>query len=152
VVDKSQHIYLRKAAADEARKFVAMENSAGTGEFIIPYSLEQHLAEMEKPEIVYLSIIANQQLAGFIIVATGEHGNGVEFRRIVVRRKGQGIGQAAISKMEQYCLTELDCNRIWLDVYDFNHRGRHLYEKLGYRYFKSSTDESKTLLYYEKLL
>jgi RimJ/RimL family protein N-acetyltransferase len=42
--------------------------------------------------------------------------------------------------------------RIWLDVFEHNARGRHVYEKLGYRRFDSGELDGKPLLLYEKQL
>ena len=54
--------------------------------------------------------------------------------------------------MEDYCRSRFNSRRIWLDVFAFNARGIHVYNKLGYQQFKSGEYESKTLLYMEKLL
>ncbi len=72
----------------------------------------------------------------------------VEFRRVVIDEQQRGVGQTAIRLMEQYCAQDLKRQRIWLDVYAANARGRHIYEKLGYTLFNKSSDE--TVLYYEK--
>ena len=137
---------------EEAQYFVEMERSEDTLEFIIPYDLERHKQEMSKPEIIYLSIVNEDRLLGFIILAVEPDTKRVEFRRIVVSSKGKGIGQAAIKEMEQFCLKKLGCRRIWLDVFESNKRGRHVYEKLGYNHYKSGSYNGKTLLYYDKRL
>jgi RimJ/RimL family protein N-acetyltransferase len=56
----------------------------------------------------------------------------------------------AITLMEDFCRLQLALTRVWLNVFEFNHRGIHVYEKLGYRYFKSTELDGKVLLYYEK--
>ena len=145
-------IKLRKAREDEISSFVEIEKLDGTSGFIIPYSVEQHHAEMHKPNVVYLSIVSKDTLLGFIILATGDDSESVEFRRIVVASKGRGTGQSAISEMERYCADVLKCNRIWLDVFEINKRGQHIYNKLGYRQFKTGEYNGKALLYYDKRL
>jgi len=52
--------------------------------------------------------------------------------------------------MENYCVTALKMERIWLDVFKSNHRANHVYEKLGYRVFKKITENSRDVLFYEK--
>jgi RimJ/RimL family protein N-acetyltransferase len=76
----------------------------------------------------------------------------VEFRRVVVADKDKGIGQLAIAAMERFCRAELERKRIWLDVFESNHRGRHVYEKLGYQRFGESSHPGGKLLLYEKAL
>ncbi|MCO7187431.1 MULTISPECIES: GNAT family N-acetyltransferase [unclassified Pseudoalteromonas] len=144
-------IELKKSKPSDIARFVEMEGAADTSGFILPNSAEQHRAALAQPHTVYLSIYDNQSLVGFIILARdGE--TCVEFRRIVVSAKGRGIGQHAISKMEQYCVDELGCKRIWLDVFAENTRGIHIYQKLGYRQFKQGEHNGQPLLFMEKSL
>ena len=124
----------------------------GTSDFIIPYSVEHHRAEMHKPNVVYLSIVSEDTLLGFIILVAEDDSESVEFRRIVVASKDNGIGQSAISEMERYCVDALKCNRIWLDVFEINKRGQHIYNKLGYGQFKTGEYNGKVLLYFNKKL
>ena len=66
------------------------------------------------------------------------------FRAVIV------AGPAAIVAMEAYCRDQLSVSRIWLDVFEDNPRAIHVYEKLGYKRFKSELFEGRTLHFYEK--
>jgi RimJ/RimL family protein N-acetyltransferase len=138
-------------ATDEKQldDLVAWEQQSDVGEFILANTKAQHLASMQEPTIRYLSVFQNEQLVGFIILAL-EPNNMVEFRRIVIGHRGAGIGQLAIQAMEQYCLEHFACQRIWLDVFDFNERGQHIYRKLGYQEFKRCEHGEHQLLFFEK--
>ena len=141
---------LRLSQARELPEFVAMEAAPDTADYILPYDLERHRAEFARDEICYLSIYADERLVGFFILALEDDSPSVEFRRIVIAERGRGIAQAAIGLMEDYCRNELGRKRIWLDVFDFNRRGRHVYQKLGYRYFEQQIYAGKTLLFFDK--
>jgi ribosomal protein S18 acetylase RimI-like enzyme len=52
--------------------------------------------------------------------------------------------------MEHYCTKTLKANRILLDVFKANTRGLHIYQKLGYQFFKSEELNGTTLLYMDK--
>lgn len=145
-------IEVRKTLPDEVPSFVEMEAAEDTAGFIIPYDLEKHQAEFREPNIVYLSILNGNKCIGFIILALDEDGTSVEFRRIVVSAKGNGFGQSAIIEMENFCKNQLKRNRVWLDVFEFNERGRYIYEKLDYVQFDQEDYHGKPLLYYEKML
>ena len=54
--------------------------------------------------------------------------------------------------LETWCLETLRRKRIWLDVFDFNARGRHVYSGLGYRQFDQSDYRGRTLIFCEKNL
>ena len=135
---------------DELGAFAEMETAADTAEFILPYGLERHRREFERDDIRYLSIFDDDVLAGYFILVLEADGRSVEFRRIVVAAARRGIGQAAIRLMENYCREDLGRERIWLDVFEFNQRGRHIYEKLGYRFFDRGEVDGKPLLFYDK--
>ncbi|MEM9482540.1 MAG: GNAT family N-acetyltransferase [Cyanobacteria bacterium P01_F01_bin.116] len=145
-------ITIRKALPAELLSFADMETIQGTAEFIIPYALAKHYAELSKPDVQYLAILAEKKLVGFMILVLDPDGVSVEFRRIVVATKGKGIGQAVIASIEDYCKQQLARQRIWLDVFEFNQRGRYIYEKLGYEQFGQGEHRGQVLLLYEKAL
>ena len=145
-------VNLRESKEHEIPSFMAFEQSKEASEFVMPYSFEQHCIEMRKPSVVYLTIISEDTIAGFIILAKDSLTKSVEFRRIVVSSKGTGIGQQAISRMEAFCAETLECDRVWLDVFDSNKRGQHIYKKLGYKQFNTGEYDGRRLLYFEKKL
>lgn len=145
-------IQVEKALAEDAAVFAAYEQTTDTQEYIHPYSYDQHLQKLQDPTLVYLRILENNVLKGFFILALDPDGKSIEFRRIVVSEKGQGIGQKAIALMEQFCLQELKRRRIWLDVFEHNKRGKYIYEKIGYKLFGESDYQGRKLLLYQKTL
>lgn len=132
--------------------FSSLEQDPDTAPYILPTTLEQHRQDFAREDIVYLSIYEDGDLGGYMILALDPDGVSVEFRRIVVAHKNRGTGQQAIPAMEAYCRDRLRRSRVWLDVYDFNQRGRHLYARLGYRLFDQQAFQGKLLLLYEKFL
>jgi len=145
-------IELISASTQDLSTFIEMESASDTSEFIMSYSREQHQIEMTNSNVIYLSIMVKDGISGFIILSTDNDFRDVEFRRIVVAPKGQGVGQLAIKAMEQYCAAILKANRIWLDVFETNNRGQHIYQKLGYKIFRSDKVKGDTLLYMEKII
>ncbi len=143
---------LRAATTDELPLFHAMEQDADTSPYILKTSLEQHGRAHACGDIVYLAILDRGELAGYFILALDDDGHSVELRRIVIADKGRGVGQRAMRALEPFCRDRLQRERIWLDVYDFNHRGRHVYESLGYQRFDQKDFEGKRLLFYDKIL
>lgn len=145
-------VEIQRALTEDLTQFVAMEQAIGTREFITPYSLEEHAQKIADSELVYLRILDAAALVGFLILGLDSDGISVEFRRIVVSTKGQGIGQAAMRQLEHFCRTDLHRTRIWLDVFATNNRARHLYEKLGYVQFGNTELNGKPVMLYEKAL
>ena len=140
------------AKIEDLPLFTEMEQEADTRGFIVPCNLEEHIKHYSKSDVVYLRILENRKLAGFIFLVLEPDGKSVEFRRIVVTTSSRGIGQKSILAMEDYCRNVLYRLRIWLDVFGDNKRARHIYEKTGYHRFGESEYGDKQLLLYEKKL
>ncbi|MCG7554456.1 MULTISPECIES: GNAT family N-acetyltransferase [unclassified Pseudoalteromonas] len=115
-------------------------------------SLLVHQQLFSEPNIHYLTIHSDSEIVGFIILAVEPELKSVEFCRIVVAKKGLGIGQEAINQMEKYVLEELRITRVWLDVFADNTRAQHIYQKLGYQQFDTIPYDNKILLIFEKHL
>lgn len=145
-------VRIEKAVAEDSELFAVLEQASDNEKYILPYSRDEHELKMLDPSIVYLRIVDDFRLMGFIILSLDSDGKSIEFRRIVVAEKGRGIGQLAISAMEQFARTELRRSRVWLDVFDHNRRGLHIYEKLGYERFGESDFAGRKLLLYQKEL
>ncbi len=144
-------IKLRPSLEEELAQFVAMEQQLHAIQFINATDLQTHLENFKNQNIVYLSIVdASDQLMGYFILVVSPNSKEVEFHRILIDYNQRGIGQIAISEMEHYCREEFDCKRIWLDVYEDNVIGKHIYEKLGYSYFNETLINERKLLFYEK--
>jgi RimJ/RimL family protein N-acetyltransferase len=152
VVFQAAMIKVMRALPEDVPRFVAMEQASDAREYILPYPESEHAEKMQDANIVYLRILDDADLAGFFILALDPDNKSIEFRRIVVSTKGRGVGQQAITAMEQFCRRELKRDRIWLDVFEHNYRGRRIYEKLGYEKFGNKTYGDRLLLLYQKQL
>lgn len=107
---------------------------------------------MEAAKVIHLMIEVDGETVEFIILALEEATESVEFRRIVVRSKGRGIGQRALEALDAWFETSTRCRRIWLDVFASNERARHVYLKAGYTEVNRHPGARAELVYYEKVL
>ena len=128
-----------------------MEQHQGAN-LINPYSLERHLDEFTKPDMLYKSIWSGVEFVGFVILALDPDGRSVELRRIFVSRPGCGYGASAINCVDKICWQELGRNRVWLDVFETNERAQRVYVKCGFKPFSKSTSNGRELVLYEREL
>ena len=149
-------ILLRPTTSDEAKRIVEMESTEDAVDFLIPRTEAEHLAQMAEQDITYLSICHESdgvsRMVGYMALVKDADQISVECRRIVVSESGGGIGTTAMKQMETYCREVLGRQRIWLDFFENNHRGRHVYEKLGYREFSRKPCGNAVLVLSEKHL
>lgn len=146
-------ISLRPSRKDELPFFASMEKQSHASRFVNSTDLETHLKNYHRKNIIYLSIENNnKELSGYFILVKEPDEESIEFHRVLIDQNKRGIGQLAITKMEQYCKKELNAKRIWLDVYEDNEIGKHIYEKMDYRQFKENISHGRKLLFYQKML
>jgi len=71
--------------------------------------------------------------AGYVILRGLRSANRcLELKRIVIAEPGRGLGRQVLRAIIDKAFGELAAHRLWLDVYDDNHRARHLYRSLGF--------------------
>ncbi|MGB3184449.1 MAG: GNAT family protein [Ornithinimicrobium sp.] len=73
-------------------------------------------------------------LIGEVVLHDWDEGNQSCGFRILIGRvgRGRGLGTEATRLIIQYALGPMGLHRIGLEVYDFNPRARHVYEKVGF--------------------
>ena len=146
-------ISLRPSTRDELEIFDALDRQIHASKFVISTGLKTHQKYFDDPNITYLSIENSRgEFSGYFVLVVEPDTESVEFRRILIDQNKRGVGQVAITEMENYCRKEFSVKRIWLDVYEDNAIGRHIYEKMGYQQFKEELEEGRQLLFYEKAL
>ena len=144
---------LRRSNTEDLEKFIVLDRQEDVYNYIIKYSIDDYSDFFNDPRIICLTINdSKEEFAGYIILALEDDNYSVEFRRIVIDEEKRGIGQTAIKLMEEFCIGELNAGRIWLDVFEHNKRGLHVYQKLGYSKFKEEQYKGKNLHFYEKSL
>ena len=137
----------------ELSNFMALEQHEDAAEFVTQNSLKEHLKAFFDPSITYLTIVADDKPAGFMLLKHDVDQISIELRRFVVDGKERGVGQQAMGLLEAYVSEEFDCKRIWLDVFTNNARAIYLYQKLGYRQFGTDVyHDGRILLLFEKHL
>jgi len=116
-------------------EIVAIEVNLENSKFITPNTTEEHLRLLKDDDIMHLVIKSeSSDILGFIILAglTNNH-KSIEFRRIVIRDKGKGLGRKAVRYIKTYAFETLQCNRLWLDVLKKNTRAKSLYLSEGFK-------------------
>lgn len=142
---------LINTAPEDFHTICAMERDEDTSPYIIHCPMDEHLRDFRRDEIVYKSVFAGgNSMVGFVILKLDPDGVSVELARIVIAEKGRSYGSRAVALVDIVCREELHRSRIWLDVFEFNHRAQRVYEKNGYTHFGEASHKGKTLRLYEK--
>lgn len=146
-------VIVRNSKFEELNEFSNINKQTHVVDHLTIKSLETHQQEFENNNNLFLSIILDSvKLAGYIILVEENDRNTVQLKRILINQCHLGIGKNAILAMENYCINQLKIERVWLDVFKSNAKAIHIYEKLGYKVFKQSIEDSREVLFYEKKL
>ena len=125
---------LLPTTAQDLQEIIEWEHHPDNSPFIGSYSLERHQEVIKDPNERHFKFINDQNsMIGYAILAGLKQENHLyELRRLVIAEKGKGYGRQSIKLIKRYCFKEAGCQRLWLDVYDFNRRARGLYLSEGF--------------------
>ncbi len=146
-------IEIRKAKIEELDKLYEI----GTQEHSKPYlgtkTMDDYKREFVDKSTTYLSIVnISNNILGYMILFQDQRKNSIQLKRILISKESFGIGQKALTKLEQFCIDTMSIKRIYLDVYDDNYKAIHIYEKLDYQLINTQIHDNRKILFYEKLL
>jgi RimJ/RimL family protein N-acetyltransferase len=127
-------IRLRPTNVADLDFVVNAESDPDTSPFITPWSRDRHAIALGDPDIAHrIAEDQAQNPVGFVILAglTNPDWN-IEFRRIVVTRKGTGYGRSTVRAVKELVFNDPQAHRLWLDVKVQNARARALYKSEGF--------------------
>ncbi len=119
---------------DDLSEILRLERSPQNEKWIFPYTRRRHEEVLRREDEFHFTLKSEENIIiGFIILAKAEkEHNSIEFRRIVIRQKGKGLGRKCLRWIKHYCFEELNAYRVWLDVFTNNDRALALYLSEGF--------------------
>jgi len=141
-------MHLKKAKEDDLKTFYTISLQKHIGKNLNTKSLEQFENEYKDEATIFLGVMRDESIAGYIILV--EEAETVQLKRIVIDENHLGLGSEVMLLVAEYCLSRLDKDRLWLDVYADNARAVHLYEKLGYVRYNKGMENHREILFYRK--
>ena len=127
-------VRLRRTADADLDFVVNAESDPDTCPFIIAWPRDRHAIALDDPDIAHrVAEDEAENPVGFVILGGLTNPDAsIEFRRIVVVRKGQGYGRSTVRAVIELAFKELQAHRLWLDVKEHNARARALYKSEGF--------------------
>lgn len=85
---------------------------------------------------------ATQEMVGEVVLNEWDEDNqSCNYRTLIGQQgRGRGLGTEATRLVVEHALTTMGLHRVTLDVYDFNPRARHVYEKVGFQHEGTGRD------------
>jgi len=143
-------MHLNKSTKEELNTFFHLSQQKHIGQNLNPKTLEQFQHEFEMKSIIFLSVMSDDKVIGYVILVDEE--KTAQLKRIVIDEQYLGSGKNALELVEQYCVKELEKHTLWLDVYADNHRAISLYEKLKFIRYNDGIENGREVWFYRKSL
>ena len=106
--------------------------------FITPWDRTQHEAALRIPDFRHFIVEGGghregSDRDGFVILQGCRNPHrSVELKRLVLQRKGEGLGRACVRRLKRMAFQDLHAHRFWLDVKSLNARALALYASEGF--------------------
>ena len=142
-------MYLQKSKIDDLKIFDTMSLQKHIGRHLNAKSLKGFEDEFEEDHTLFLSVMSNENIVGYIILVVETES--VQLKRIVIDEKYLGIGSKVLVLLDNYCQTIVHKNALYLDVYADNKRAISLYEKSGYRIYDKGLENHREVWFYRKV-
>jgi diamine N-acetyltransferase len=129
------HLRLRPTMLSDLEFVLSVERDAGNLPFITPWERTQHEGAMRFPDFRHFIVESGSgtDATGFVILQGCRSPHlAVELKRIVLQRKGLGLGRACVRLLKRMAFRDLHAHRFWLDVKAGNARAQALYASEGF--------------------
>src|SRR5262249_20578236 len=126
---------LSAATAEDIPFIVETENLPETRDYIRRWTPEEHATAMRDPDIRYIVALNDaRRRIGFVILRGFQsEDRNIELKRVVMQSPGQGQGKQALRLLLKKAFEDFAAHRLWLDVFESNHRAQHVYRSLGFQ-------------------
>ncbi len=124
---------IRETSPADLDFVLGLENRPDTVPWIGLWTRKQHFEAIESSASEHLVITAGGEPVGYaILLDLDDPFDAVQIKRIVVARRGEGIGTAALRLIVERAFAVHGAHRVWLDVVDSNERARRAYRTAGF--------------------
>ncbi|MBS4535770.1 GNAT family N-acetyltransferase [Clostridium sp. D2Q-14] len=116
-------------------RIIEIERNKENSKYVFSWSKERHLEAINSSSEIHITIKLKEDdlIVGYVLLNNiGGADESIEFRRIAIDKKGKGYGRESIKLIKKLAFEKEKCHRLWLDVYDDNHRGLALYLSEGF--------------------
>ncbi|KAB8318910.1 GNAT family N-acetyltransferase [Tolypothrix campylonemoides VB511288] len=128
-------IRLRLANSNDIDFIISQEARDEFKDCIIRWSGDEHSRNLNEQDKLYLIIEndAEKPIGYGILSGLKSRNNCIELTRIIIAQPGLGYGKSALRLIIKKVFEEYKAHRFWLDVFENNHRARHVYQSVGFQ-------------------
>lgn len=131
----SLQITLSKTQSHELDFVINAERHPDNSNYVYQWSHAEHLKALDNPDQAHyiIKLTDTDEMVGYIILDEVQNSShSINLRRLVVTKKGLGVGAKALKAIQELAFTKLNAHRLWLDVFTDNQTAYQLYKKVGF--------------------
>ena len=131
---KTKRLIIAPAGIDDITEILIIEHDPYNSQFTWTGTYEDHKNEIldQNSELLTVTRIEDDEIIGYVIIDIDKESEWLEIRRTALSDKGKGYGREMFEAILKYAFTIGDFNKVWLECYDDNPVGMHLYPSLGF--------------------
>lgn len=135
MVQTGRGLQLRLACDDDLPFVVATERLPGYERLTAQWSIEEHRLALQRSDTRYLiGEHPNDGAVAFVILQpVCDAHEGTKLKRICVSTPGRGVGTQCLAAVMDWVFVNIPHTRLWLDVFTYNERARHVYRRAGFQ-------------------
>lgn len=134
ILIEGKRLRLRLADMADLKFIMELQHKPENVKYIVPFDEDFHTAiinsDNKKNMDVIIEEIATGAAVGYFMVCELDN-LGVEWRHVIVDKKGVGYGREGLQLLMQWSFEIKKFHRGWLDCKPYNERALHLYESCG---------------------
>lgn len=135
IKETSDFIIVRNTTEEDLEFVINSEHEPDNAQYVGQWTKDQHISSLVQEDILHLIIEekSTNEPVGYVIIAgiTNQNKN-IEFRRIVISKKGKGLGRKTLKLVKKIAFERLNAHRLWIDVRYKNLRAQNLYKSEGF--------------------
>jgi|LauGreDrversion4_2_1035121.scaffolds.fasta_scaffold137549_2 RimJ/RimL family protein N-acetyltransferase len=131
----SSSITLSKTQNHDLDFVINAERHPDNCDYVYQWSHAEHLQALSNPDQAHyiIKLVETGEMVGYVILDEVQNSShSINLRRLVVIKKGLGIGAKALKAIQQIAFIQLNAHRLWLDVFTDNQTAYQLYKKVGF--------------------
>lgn len=136
ILVEGERLRLRRAEISDLEYIMELQHAPENRRFIVPYDKNFHTEIINSDNAEKLDVIIEERATGksvgyFMVCELDNPFNGVEWRHVIVGKKGIGYGREGLTLLMEWSFGVKKFHRGWLDCKPNNEVALRLYERCG---------------------
>jgi diamine N-acetyltransferase len=134
IIKQGKKVTLRNTVPEDCLLIEQAEIHPDNSPFVGHWSFNDHIDSLNDPDHLRITLLDTDGVfCGFVILrGMSSYSENIEIKRIVVTRKGEGIGRETLELLISLAFGKYNTRHVFLGTKPENKRAIHLYTSVGF--------------------